>query len=130
MTAALRSCGRLTLPCDRQQLSLEQGAATSDWTDRNYPYPERWLNSAMPPQTEIAAMFRNALRLSIPLAALLAAGVLSGCAAYPYNYYGYGYGYDYGYPYGTYAYGPAYSYAPGVSVGVGGWWGGRGRWWR
>ena len=50
-------------------------------------------------------LLRNARRLLLPLAALLAAGALSACAVYPSGYYGY-----YGYPYGSYAYSPAAVY--------------------
>lgn len=69
--------------------------------------------------------FRSARRILMPLVALLAAGLVSACVAYPADYYGYGYPYGY--------YGTSYAYAPAVNVGVGGgwsWWGGRwhGRW--
>lgn len=66
--------------------------------------------------------YRSARRLLVPVVALLAAGLVSACVAYPYDYYGYN-----GYPYGYY--GTSYAYAPTVGVGWG-WWGGRwhGRW--
>lgn len=57
--------------------------------------------------------------LLLPMGALVLAGGLSGCVAYP-AYPGYGYGYG-----GGYGYGPAYAYAPAPVVVGGGWgWGG------
>ena len=51
-------------------------------------------------------LLRNARRVLLPLAALLAAGALSACAVYPDGYYSY-----YGYPYGSYG---SYAYSPGA----------------
>ena len=39
-------------------------------------------------------LVRSPLRMVMPLAALLAAGGLAGCYAYPYGYYGYPYDYQ------------------------------------
>lgn len=52
--------------------------------------------------------FRSVRRTLMPLVAIAAAGLVSACAAYPYDYY------SYGYPYGGY-YGTNYAYAPSVS---------------